>query len=293
MATPQKKNGMHWLLILLVVAVAVVFLTKALNNPSAEEAEDEMTPAEGVLRGESEPPSSEMEVADSAKSPDLAIRPDPVADSQRELPTDRTYRSEKPLYFRIVFGQDGTDSALGVLEESGGTGTGYNVAYVDENRNGDLTDDAPKQFAKYERGSRAGKTNPTFNFSGPFKDKASARYTLNIYALTRKRQPVPGDYNFFWTLVTDGWNYFFINGKMRLSSSAADALAGPPVRLAGPCRWQINGSRRGGKAMVSAGLKDENGCTLRIVRHSGGTQSPRLSLIKDGRVTLEKDMEFG
>ncbi|UCF16758.1 MAG: hypothetical protein JSW59_04695, partial [Phycisphaerales bacterium] len=88
-------------------------------------------------------------------------------------------------------------------------------------------------------------------------------------------------------------NYFFINGKMRLSSSAADALTGPPVRLAGQCKWHINAARKNGQAVVSAGLKDENGCTLRIVRHSGGTISPRLSLITEGKVALEEDMKFG
>jgi hypothetical protein len=45
--------------------------------------------------------------------------------------------------------------------------------------------------------------------------------------------------------------------------------------------------------MVSAGLKDENGCTLRLVRLSGKILSPRLSLLRDGNVKTEKDLEFG
>jgi len=122
----------------------------------------------------------------------------------------------------VVFGQGGTDSTLGVLDESAGTGTGYNLAYVDENRNGDLTDDAAKMFPKYDRGSRAGQTNPTFTFSGPFKNKASAKYTLNIYELARNTQTTPGEQYFFWTLDSDEWNYFFINGKMELYSTAAE-----------------------------------------------------------------------
>jgi len=293
METPEKKNGMHWLLILLVVAVVVVLLTTVLNNPSVEGTKEVVTPDEDVRQGESAPPLSEDEVADSTRSAEPVLQPTPVVDPLREPPKEPAIASGKPLYFRVVFGEDGTDSTLGVLGESGGTGTGYNVAYVDENRNGDLTDDGAKQFAKYDRGSRAGKTNPTFTFSGPFKNKASARYTLNIYSLIRNRQPVPGDYYFFWTLDAVGWNYFFINGKMRLSSSAAEALSGPPVWLAGPCQWQIGSKSRSGKVMVSAGLKDQNGCTLRSLSQSGRRLSPRLSLTKDGKVALEEDMKFG
>ncbi len=237
METAQKRNGMHWLLIVFVIVGVVVLLATVLNSPSAGET--------------------------------------------------------KPLYFRVVFGKDGTDSTLGVIEKLGGTGTGYNVAYVDENRNGDLTDDAAKKLATYESGSRAGQTNPRFTFSGPFKNEAGARYTLDLYSLADKASATPGDHYFFWTMDTDEWNYFFINGKIRLSSSAAEALAGPPVRLGGQCKWQIEAGRKSGKAVVSAGLKDENGCTLRLVRLSGKTLSPRLSLVKDGKVELEENMKFG
>ncbi len=284
MATPQKNNGMHWLLMVLVIAGVVVVLAKVLRNPSTDGTNEEIMPPEDSRQNESKPPPNDLEPPISRSS---------AKDSRLEPPAEREYNSENPLYFRVVFGQESTDSALGVLDESEGTGTGYNLAYVDENRNGDLTDDAPKTFPKYDRGSRSGQTNPTFNFSGPFKSGASADYALNIYSLARKNQPPPDDYSFFWTLDTDGWNYFFINGKMRLSSSAADALTGPPVRLAGHCKWNISASRRSGKSMVSAGLKDGNGCTLRIVTRPGGKPSPRLSLIKNGKIELEKDMEFG
>jgi len=37
---------------------------------------------------------------------------------------------------------------LGIIDESGGTGAGYDVAYVDENTNGDLMDDAAKEFPR-------------------------------------------------------------------------------------------------------------------------------------------------
>jgi hypothetical protein len=225
--------------------------------------------------------------------PESASQLPQTADLKLEQLKERRCRSENPLYFRVVFGEEGDYSTLGVLDESGGMGTGYDVAYVDENRNIDLTDDPAKKFARYERGSREGQINPTFNFIGPVNGRASVKYSLNIYSLRQGTQTGSGDQHFFWTLDVDGWNYFFINGKMRLSTSATDALIGPPVRLAGPCKWQISARIRDGKPMISAGLKDENGCTLRIARKGGKTISPKLTLIQNGQVKAEKTMTFG
>ena len=124
------------------------------------------------------------------------------------------------------------------------------------------------------------------------------RTSMNLSIDSRSDRPVgisvsSGDQYFYWTLDVDDWNYFFINGKMRLSTSATNALIGPPLRLAGPCKWEINARIRDGKPMIPAGLKDENGCTLRIVRKGGKTISPKLTLIQDGQVKAEETMQFG
>lgn len=216
-------------------------------------------------------------------------------DLRKELPKESLCRSESPLYFRVVFGKEGNNSMLGVVDESGGTGTGYDVAYVDENMNGDLTDDAAKKFSRYERGSRAGQLNPQFKFTGPFKGEQKAQYTLYIYSLTRKTfNRLPGnDYSFHWFLDINQWNYFFINGKMALFSNINDAMKGKPVHLVSECKWQINPRTRDGRAMVSAGVKDGNGCTLRSLRQAGERLSPTLTLIQDGKVITEEKMKFG
>jgi hypothetical protein len=267
-----------------VIAVIVIYVA-AFHDPPADDSKEALISRVDGPQGEAEATANEAEPA---------IEPPKVADPGRELLKDRQYASKNPLYFRVVFGREGTTSTLGVLDESSGTGTGYNVAYVDENRNDDLTDDAAKKFAKIERGSRTGQTDPSFNFSGPLsKGGKSAKYTLNLYALGRRAPATPGEHYFFWTLDTDAWNYFFINGRMRLSSSAADALAGPAVCFGGDCKWEITSRPKNGKATVSAGLKDENGCTLRLVRLSRKTLSPRLSLAKNGKIEFEEDMKFG
>lgn len=289
MEAHQDKNYVLWLAVLIVFVAAIAIYRVGFHipvpavNEEAIKSLEQKSPQAPTKPAETEP----------AASPEPVLQPPQTADLKQEQLKDRQSLSDNRLYFRAVFGEQGGTSTLGLLDESGGTGAGYDVVYVDENRNGDLTDDPAKKFATYERGSRAGQTNPTFKFIGPLKDRASATYSLNIYSLRQGTQAGPGDQYFFWTLDTDEWNYFFINGKMKLSSSAADALTGVPVRLAGPCKWQISARTRSGKPMVSAALKDENGCTLRIVRQGRKTISPTLTLIQDGKVKAEEKMKFG
>jgi hypothetical protein len=53
------------------------------------------------------------------------------------------YSSEKPLYARIELDEKGSKVLTLALDESKGTGKGYDTMYPDLNLNGDLTDDEP------------------------------------------------------------------------------------------------------------------------------------------------------
>lgn len=286
----EGKTHVLWLVLLLAIISVIAIYRIGFQKPVPAFKEE-------IVQSLQDHDSQEVQTSPKEDQPvtppESASQLPQTADLKLEQLKDRQCRSKNPLYFRVVFGEEGDHSTLGVLDESGGTGTGYDVAYVDENRNIDLTDDPAKMFAKYERGSRAGQINPTFNFIGPLQDRAGVRYKLNIYSLRQGRRADSGDQHFFWNLDVDDWNYFFINGRMKLSTSAADALTGPPVRLAGPCKWEIRVRTRNRKPMISAGLKDENGCTLRIVRKRGKTISPKLTMIQNGQVKAEKTMTFG
>ena len=69
-------------------------------------------------------------------------------DPNEEVRTYPSFASEKPLYGTVVFGaaygkpEQGLSYAF-ALDESGGTGQGYDRLYFDANRNADLTDDPP------------------------------------------------------------------------------------------------------------------------------------------------------
>jgi hypothetical protein len=281
------KNRILWLLMIIAALVAIVIYRIDFRSPVPGFDKEAAKPLQGNVPHEEKPSAS-------ASSLDSEFQA-PTSDLKQQFPKQPTNDLRSPKYFRVVFGKDRTDSMLGVIKESTGSGDGYNVAYIDENMNGDLTDEAEKRFSRYERGSRAGQLEPRFEFQGPFKGGVKAKYTLYIYSINRNISArVSGDdYSFHWFLNAGQWHYFFINGKIKFYSSAADALKGKPVHLASQCQWDINSRTQRSNAVVSAGLKDKNGCTLRIVRRAGQTISPELTLTKDDKVVIAEKMKFG
>ena len=209
-------------------------------------------------------------------------------ESQLNLPKEPKYISKNPLYFNMTFGQDGKNSMLCALDESEGTDKGYDTVYVDENMNNDFTDEKAKRLLK--------DNDASFDFKGPFDQNENAKYSLEIYTLSKKyrKSPIEKNQYFMWHLKVKQWSYFFINGQLELSSSAAEALKNKPVMLGGKCKWDINTRPKNNDTIISVGLKDENGCTLRTLQ--GRIQkelSPVLTLVKDNKVIKKKKMTFG
>jgi hypothetical protein len=237
----------------------------------------------------------ETKPAEPFSQEDLIFKPTTTADFKRESIKEPRYGSNNPLYFRVLFGKEAANPMLGVVDESQGTGAGYDVAYIDENMNGDLTDDTAKKFSRRDSGSPAGELEPKFEFEGTFEDQRNAKYAINIYSLSpRYSSSVKDDQYYFFSYVDIGdWHYFFINGKIKMYPSVEEAMKGIPVLLGGECRWQINSRIQEGKSLVSAGLKDRNGCTLRVVTQGGQMLSPSLTLLKEGKVEVEEKMKFG
>jgi hypothetical protein len=280
----SDKNRIMWLVALIAILAGIIFYrigfhrsVPGFNQKAVQSLLQEKKPAE--------PFSQE----------DLIFEPTTTADFKRESIKEPRYGSKNPLYFRLVFGKEAANPMLGVVDESQGTGAGYDVAYIDGNINGDLTDDTAKKFSRRESGSRAGELEPKFEFWGPFDGQDKAKYAINIYSLTPKfSESVKGnEYYFFSYLDIGNWYYFFINGKIKLFSCIEEAMKGTPILLGGECRWQISSRIQDGKSLVSAGLKDRNGCTLRIVTHSGQRLSPSLTLLKNGKVEAKEKMKFG
>jgi len=81
--------------------------------------------------------------------------------------------------------------------------------------------------------------------------------------------------------ITEGELYtFFINGEAKVYATAEEAAGGKAIRLGPPFRFDVRSSVRGDSALVNVGLKDGNGCTLRIASGRGqdGSRTDTLNI---------------
>ena len=291
------KSRIIWLLMLIALIVPIViyrirfhFSVPGFNEEVVKSLITKSSQEEVKAK------SNKVKSAASENLPESVFQSSNAADLRGELLMERRYCSEHPLYFRVVFGKEGKKSMLGVVDESAGTGAGYDVAYIDENMNGDLTDDIAREYSRHKFGSWAEELEPGFKFDGPFDKKGGATYILNIYSLARKtHNSITGNiHSLHWSLSNKELLYFFLNGRIELFYSAEDAMKGKPVYLGSQCQWKISFRiREDGEPMISAELKDKNGCTLRLVRRLYQDVSPTITLIRDGIVRKEEKMKFG
>jgi len=59
-----------------------------------------------------------------------------------KLKSEPTYRSANPIYLALRLGAGGDDMISGLVDESGGTASGYDILYLDTNNNNSLDDDS-------------------------------------------------------------------------------------------------------------------------------------------------------
>ena len=98
---------------------------------------------------------------------------------------DRQYISQHPLYIHLVLGNDASASMIGALDESRGTGAGYDTVYIDENMNNDLNDEQPKTFPA--NNNEPPGFQQKFSLKGPGPG-GTAVYTLTPYNLNGSRR---------------------------------------------------------------------------------------------------------
>jgi hypothetical protein len=242
-----------------------------------------------------------------------------AAETQRVLPKQPTYVSDTPLYFRLAFGREGKASMLGVLDQTWDLSPGYTVAYVDENMDNDLTNDAPKKF-RWRRSGLFGLErtyDPQFTVKGPVGDDRAAAgkvagYRIVLLGLEGKIS-LPADYPLYCLVSVDNWELTWINGRIRFYGTPAEALEGRPVRFGAPLAWDISSVVVEKQVVISSALKDKNGSNLRMVVRPGGLESPqrdrtkevralnaaansvspRLTLLKDGKTVVDEKLAFG
>ena len=104
------KNYILWLMILLAVFAVIVINRIGFHVPAFNEEAIQF-----LL-----PPSP-------FNQEDSIFQPSTAADFKRESIKEPRYRSENPLYFRVLFGKEAANPMLGVVDESEGMAGGYDV----------------------------------------------------------------------------------------------------------------------------------------------------------------------
>jgi hypothetical protein len=84
-----------------------------------------------------------------------------------------SYSSEKPLYAFVVLDEEATKILKLALDESEGTGKGYDTVYADLNLNGDLADDQPVKGVLSEAKYSVDWKFPVLSLSVPYNERGT------------------------------------------------------------------------------------------------------------------------
>jgi hypothetical protein len=171
--------------------------------------------------------------------------------------------SRQPLHFRIEVGLDPVKEIRGFLDESKGTGTGYDVALFDLDGDGVPesrgTDSVRIHFGE---GRIEERWRPELRF-----EHGGADWWVWIatdHRPPRAREDGAAVVGFSWAASTDGGFAHFINGEFRAYPDAKAASAADPIRIGRPLHWVLGSKKWGPRAVVTAALSDSNGAWLRI-----------------------------
>jgi hypothetical protein len=196
----------------------------------------------------------------------------------------------KPLHFRIEAVADQVHTAAGRIEASGEGGRKYDRAVLDLDGDGNFE----KRIALEE--SPYPPTEGRFSVELDL-ELGGLNWRLDLHGPLAK--PFEGTVHMDWTQRRNELFLFFINGKATLYATAEEAAKGQAIRLGPPFRFDVRTSKRGPDALVNVGLKDSNGCTMRIATRSGenptmGDESRiQLTLLADGEARSTLEAEYG
>jgi len=193
------------------------------------------------------------------------------------------------LHFRMVVVADEVYTVAGCFEgsESGG---GYTQALLDMDGDGEAD-----RTIDLEQG-RFGISEGRFGFSF---EMTVGGLNLNFEVQGSRNDPFHGTVYLYYTLNTVDAYLFFINGTASLHPSAEEAAKGKVIHIGPPFRYEVRSSTRGDKALINVGLKDANGCTLRIASprgpdgKRGETSNITLTFLSGGKEGSSLEAQYG
>jgi len=208
-----------------------------------------------------------------------------------------TVKSEKAFRYRVTLGAEKDAKAMDlVLDESKGTGKGYDVAVADTNLDGKLSDEKP--IAREKVASQATYSYFRFEVTAPFGQvDPKAKYAFSAYVFSNpKQKDLPSQPSLMCTLSfaqkDEKWSYMVLGLKGKADEKADPGLN--LVRLGTPFKLGLTAEFKEGKLEVTGAIKDAEEQTLRTARHGEKEVVPHLKLTgPDGQAFEDKDLSYG
>lgn len=196
--------------------------------------------------------------------------------------------SDNALHFRLLVGAEKPLAVAGWLDETKGTGTGYDTAFLD--LDGDGVAETRQDYGMW----RARPNLPERPDAKITITHEGAEWLVDLrYSQLAVNDGVAQPY-IRWS-VTKGTEFYawFINGRVKFYTDRAAAAAADAIRMGPPFHFQTGTRVRGRQALVNIGLKDSNGCTLRLARKDGRQVQPHLRLLKDAEEVFQTPASYG
>lgn len=205
-----------------------------------------------------------------------------------------TPKSDDALRLAVELGKGATSKTLLlVLDESKGTGKGFDVAIADLNLDGKLSDEKPienknalgalsnRQIFEIAAKAPFGDVDPEAVYTlSPYLYKTGDKYALRYMAATIQ----VGKEDARWTYTVLGQT-----GKPDKEDPGLVRYGfGTPVTI------EADTTLNGGEIRVSSMIRDGNGQTLRTVQHGDREYMPHLKVTDPaGKVFVDKDLSYG
>jgi hypothetical protein len=213
-----------------------------------------------------------------------------------------TVKSDKAFRYRVTLGAEKDAKAMDlVLDESKGTGKGYDVAIVDTNLDGKLSDEKP--IKRDERMKTNDYSRFMFEVTAPFGQvDPKAKYNFSAYVFPNARTTSYGQdermaaSNLMCTLSfaqkDEKWSYMLLGLKGKADEKKDPGLK--LVRLGTPFKLDLKAEVKEGQLEVAGAIKDTEEQTLRVARRGETEVVPHLKVTgPDGQVFVDKDLSYG
>jgi hypothetical protein len=200
--------------------------------------------------------------------------------------------SEEPLWLRVEIGSKARRILTCFLDESKGTGKGYDRAVVDLDGDG-----TPETVQKGELSIDYGDGRvEEFEVPEIRVTHEGRKWTLEFFEIAEERPKLTAGIarcGFDWTVEGEDAIAVFIFGRLTLHAGLEQARKADPVRLGPPFEWVVTPKERGPHPMLSVAVRDATGLTLRVAGRGEEEARPRVRVSNDEGVDLTLDGEYG